>query len=229
MSVLAIVPFLESLGTTELLIGAGEAFTGTTAGTALKVGAGLTTTIVGAQIGKKVDEKLIEAYTNLVPESAQEQAQNLTSQFTAGAQSVLTGDPSFLIKNYVDKKNIEPQIETNIIDEDDIYNQESGKVDDITEYSFENPFSNVPQLGQADKPKATPKDIAKVIIETSKELVETGDPLQATQNVIRSFPELSGLTADLTTYLSKKSLPDTEQYRQIAEVYNGNGITINNY
>lgn len=80
-----------------------------------------------------------------------------------------------------------------------------------------------------DRYTYSPRDLARWVIDYARDLSITKNPSQTLQNIIEMNPSFIGLTKKITTYLSDKTLPDTEEFRSISETYNFSNITYNNF
>lgn len=82
---------------------------------------------------------------------------------------------------------------------------------------------------QYDVKSYSPRDIAQYVIDFSKQFATTLDEKTAIENVLSLNPSLTGLAQKVSTYMTNKALPNTEEFKQIFEVYNGQGITIEGF
>lgn len=74
-----------------------------------------------------------------------------------------------------------------------------------------------------------PREIARLVIDTSRELAETRDHITATRNILELNPKRAGLVNKITQFLASKSLPNSEEYLKIASVFNGRNIRYENF
>lgn len=76
-----------------------------------------------------------------------------------------------------------------------------------------------------DRAQFGPRDLARFLIDTSKNLAQSMNPIKATLDVLETNLQLYPLASKVAGFLADKSLPDTDEYRQIAAIYNGRNIT----
>lgn len=86
-----------------------------------------------------------------------------------------------------------------------------------------------PQSDAYDSQQLGPRDLARLLIDSSRELVKTLNPIKATLAVLETNTQLFSLTQKVTSFLASKSLPDNEEYKQIAAIYNGRNIEYSNF
>lgn len=80
-----------------------------------------------------------------------------------------------------------------------------------------------------DRQQYGPRDLARMLINTSRELAKTLNPVQSTMTVLETNPQSIGLFAKVSAYMASKSLPNTEEYRRVSQVYNGRNIDFSNF
>jgi len=82
---------------------------------------------------------------------------------------------------------------------------------------------------QYDVQTSSPRDLAQYIIDFSKQFANTLNVEQSIKNVVSMNPSVAGLSNKVNNFLLNSSIPDTEEFRQIMSVFNGEGITINSF
>ena len=80
-----------------------------------------------------------------------------------------------------------------------------------------------------DLKESSPRDLARLVINISKKLALTGDPVAATNAVIQENPTSLTLVQKVNQYVAKKSLPSSEEYKKIARVFNGRNINYESF
>lgn len=80
-----------------------------------------------------------------------------------------------------------------------------------------------------DKYLYSPRDIARYLIDYSRDLAITRDPVKTLSNILQINPSYYGLSKRITSYLAEKSLPNTEEFQKISSIYNFSNITYDNF
>ncbi len=75
----------------------------------------------------------------------------------------------------------------------------------------------------------SPRDLARFVIDYSRELATTRNPIEALKNILEMNPSVYGLAKTVTGYLASKSVPNTSEYLEISKIYNFSNITYANF
>lgn len=75
----------------------------------------------------------------------------------------------------------------------------------------------------------SPRDIGRYLIDYARDLAITRNPVETIQNILEMNPSFYGLSKKITTYLSDKTLPTSDDYKEIANIYNFSNITYQNF
>lgn len=239
MSVLLIVPLLEGIATTlsatAVELGIYEGAAG--------IGSRAITGTVGATIGKKVDEA---ALNFLGPEKVQKinDLINKAYDYKKIAEDVFNKDIDSLRKRSGEERKKNIFTDPDPVPEVPKINMFSGPLpsspivkvgnipstigssaevtpDPVDEHDPVQIGSNFPIL------KINESTISQFIIELSNEMTNTPDPVLAEQKVIKNNPSLAVVSTQLNGFYSSL-IPKTKQFNEIAAVYNGQGLTVEN-
>lgn len=80
-----------------------------------------------------------------------------------------------------------------------------------------------------EKYQYSPRDLARWLIDYSRDLSITRNPIETLKNIVEMNPSFIGLTKKITTFLSDKTLPNTAEFKTLSETYNFSNITYNNF
>lgn len=82
---------------------------------------------------------------------------------------------------------------------------------------------------QYDVQTTSPRDLAQYIIDFSKQFARTLNVEESIKNVTALNPSLNSLSKKVSEYITKSSIPDTEEFREIMAVFNGSGISLESF
>lgn len=77
--------------------------------------------------------------------------------------------------------------------------------------------------------QTSPRDLARYVIDLSRRLATTKNLKEATMDTLALEPEAYTLSQKVTNFLADKSLPNTEEFKKIKQVFNGRNINYNNF
>lgn len=80
-----------------------------------------------------------------------------------------------------------------------------------------------------DKKNMGPRDLARLVIDLSREEAISNNLTQANLDVLETNPPVAGLFAKVSSYFAKRLIPSTEEYRRVSSIYNGRGIDRNSF
>jgi len=267
MSAILIVPFLESLGLTEVITTGAEAIGlgsySTVAGTAA-------TGLIASEIAAPIDQKAIDYYKknyegtatyyfNTVKavlnqdtkffidkdrmKKAAEKQSNQENILPAGAKPISKIIPNFndLVrmsdKQTTDKYPdviINPSLgdPRNIIKP--IKKVETGgvKTTQETQQNLQNTtpmYNQLKQLDPYDFFDTSPRALARYVIDVSRRVASTKNLKEATFETLELEPEIYTLSQKVGNFMTNKSLPNTDEFKVIKQIFNGRNINKNSF
>lgn len=83
----------------------------------------------------------------------------------------------------------------------------------------------IPKYDRFDRQDQSPRDVARYVINISKKLAKHKDLRNAQIEELELNPQELSLTQKITNFFKNKSLPNTDEFKRIYQVYNMNGVT----
>ena len=246
--ILAVFPFLESIGVAELFTSAAVEFTGSEVVGAF-VGNAVTGTIAG-EIAAPIDRTIDNIATNT---GLKDKIGNYFDTYKA-----ISGDKAALnrltqqrirerqVRNYYNSIATPKPIDWNPVYVPDRNVVTTGVGQGIVQYNVSQPSGpevasspdqkQMLSMGSSNDPfdlyENNPRDIARLIINVSKKIAGHKTPRQALLEQLELEPEALQLAQKLSQFASSKldrtvgnAVPKTEEYMRVSKVYNGKNIT----
>ncbi|KAH9253741.1 hypothetical protein BASA81_008359 [Batrachochytrium salamandrivorans] len=251
MAAIPILAFLEFLEVGSTAAAFFETWLSTETAAAL---ASAGTNAIATEAGKKIDQTLYDKFLEQIPEDVKNAPEDFQKNFWLLEGFLRTNDPTKVLETERQKQKTEqasgpvefkysaldgsqpgqglvilprPKTEAQIEVEKVI--EQASRTEEIIQ-NFRAPV--VPPVTRPnvyDSQQLGPRDLARLLIDSSRELVKTLNPIKATLTVLETNTQLFSLTQKVTSFLASKSLPDNEEYKQIAAVYNGRNIDFSSF
>ncbi|KAH9244347.1 hypothetical protein BASA81_018243 [Batrachochytrium salamandrivorans] len=183
--------------------------------------------------GTQPGQELINYGSNYINNTYREQDQTRDKSLDGATRSELLATSS-LRPLETQPQNIPEPVITSYIDpmlpkaeQERLLIEQTRTLEAPTIDSLKNSWNMAPN--RYDSKQHGPRDLARLIIDSSRELVKTLNPIKANLTVLETNPQSFSLMSKVTGYLASKSLPNTEEYKKIAAVYNGRSIDFSSF